>query len=315
MITKRIQMPLLFDVLPKRVYHKDSKVKPEEKDMKKLMRALACVMAVMLMLPCAMADTKVYKMGDYLGWYHSSTTQWGTANYHHGAYLTEENIENGTIKLGTATCTQGGTVTVTSREWESPNTPTGSSRWCTQSMRFQVEALGHNVSEFTPNNDATCDKNGTQTGTCDRCGESVTVEIENSQKQPTFTNYIPNGDATCTHPGTETAYCDDGCGVRDTRPGTIDPDKHIWSAWESNGDDTHSSHCTLNSEHGVETRPCRGGTATTTERAICVDCGGYYGSLAPAVPETGDEAMLAMWFVLAAVSAAGMFVILKRKRA
>ena len=44
--------------------------------------------------------------------------------------------------------------------------------------------------------------------------------------------------------------------------------------WTSNGDGTHSRHCTCNV---VETQNCHGGTATCTQRATCTVCGAEYG--------------------------------------
>ena len=45
--------------------------------------------------------------------------------------------------------------------------------------------------------------------------------------------------------------------------------------WTSNGDGTHSRHCTCNA---VETQNCSGGTATCTEKAKCAVCGAEYGN-------------------------------------
>lgn len=46
--------------------------------------------------------------------------------------------------------------------------------------------------------------------------------------------------------------------------------------WTSNGDGTHSRHCTCNV---VETQNCSGGTATCTEKAKCAVCGAEYGDV------------------------------------
>lgn len=48
--------------------------------------------------------------------------------------------------------------------------------------------------------------------------------------------------------------------------------------WTSNGNGTHSRHCTCNA---VETVRCSGGTATCTERAVCDVCKAEYGAIAP----------------------------------
>ena len=44
--------------------------------------------------------------------------------------------------------------------------------------------------------------------------------------------------------------------------------------WTSNGNGTHSRHCTCNA---VETQNCSGGTVTCTQRATCTVCGAEYG--------------------------------------
>ena len=54
---------------------------------------------------------------------------------------------------------------------------------------------------------------------------------------------------------------------------------HDWGAWTSNGNGTHTRVCARDSSH-TETDDCGGGTATCTELATCVVCGGTYGQLA-----------------------------------
>ena len=51
---------------------------------------------------------------------------------------------------------------------------------------------------------------------------------------------------------------------------------HDWGKWTSNGDGTHTHVCKRDKTH-TETVSCSGGTATCTEKATCVDCGGKYG--------------------------------------
>ena len=54
-------------------------------------------------------------------------------------------------------------------------------------------------------------------------------------------------------------------------------DEHTHNGnWTSNGDGTHSRHCTCNV---VETQNCSGGTATCTQRATCTVCGAEYGDV------------------------------------
>ena len=54
---------------------------------------------------------------------------------------------------------------------------------------------------------------------------------------------------------------------------------HDWGAWKPNGNGTHTRICARDSSH-TETDDCGGGTATCTELATCVVCGGTYGQLA-----------------------------------
>ena len=54
-------------------------------------------------------------------------------------------------------------------------------------------------------------------------------------------------------------------------------DEHTHNGnWTSNGNGTHSRHCTCNV---VETQNCSGGTATCTEKAKCAVCGAEYGDV------------------------------------
>jgi predicted outer membrane repeat protein len=51
---------------------------------------------------------------------------------------------------------------------------------------------------------------------------------------------------------------------------------HIWGAWTSNGDGTHSRTCTKDSSH-TETNSCSGGKATCQSPATCSTCSQTYG--------------------------------------
>ena len=53
--------------------------------------------------------------------------------------------------------------------------------------------------------------------------------------------------------------------------------QHVYGAWESNGDGTHTKTCANDSGH-TETLNCNGGTATCQVKAVCVDCGEEYGN-------------------------------------
>ena len=60
------------------------------------------------------------------------------------------------------------------------------------------ERLGHDFINYVYNNDATCTKNGTKTGTCSRenCGETNTIIQENSILGHSYVNWTSNYDGT-----------------------------------------------------------------------------------------------------------------------
>ena len=78
---------------------------------------------------------------------------------------------------------------------------------CGAVMSSRTEPLvapGHNVPDATYNNDATCEADGTKTGTCTICNESVTETAEN-----TALGHKMPADAVCGEMWT----CENGCGV------------------------------------------------------------------------------------------------------
>ena len=58
---------------------------------------------------------------------------------------------------------------------------------------------------------------------------------------------------------------------------------HVWGAWISNGDGTHTRTCAKDSSH-TETNACSGGTATCQNKAVCSTCNKPYGDLGNHVP-------------------------------
>ena len=58
---------------------------------------------------------------------------------------------------------------------------------------------------------------------------------------------------------------------------------HVWGAWISNGDGTHTRTCAKDSSH-TETNACSGGTATCQNKAVCSTCNKPYGDLGSHVP-------------------------------
>lgn len=95
---------------------------------------------------------------------------------------------------------------------------------------FEGAPLGHDVGNYTYNNDATCFADGTETGHCSRCDLDVTRTATGTKLTHSFTNYVLNGDANCLADGTETATCDHGCGTKNTRTAVgshLDPSLHV----------------------------------------------------------------------------------------
>ena len=75
-------------------------------------------------------------------------------------------------------------------------------------------------------------------------------------------------EATCTSPKT--------CKLCEETEG--DPAGHSYGAWVGNGDGTHTKTCSRDSSHKVNEN-CSGGSATCTDKAVCISCSEEYGEL------------------------------------
>lgn len=75
----------------------------------------------------------------------------------------------------------------------------------------------HSFTNYRYNGDATCEKDGTGTATCDLCEVTETAVMEGSALGHSFGQYISNKDATCEADGTKTARCI-RCEATDTQP-------------------------------------------------------------------------------------------------
>ncbi len=119
----------------------------------------------------------------------------------------------------------------------------------------------HSVAEYTDNNDATCYKNETKSGVCEKCNATVTEEIEDSKFPHTFINYIYDNNATCTADGTKTAKCEN-CNATDTITAEKTMLEHNFSdSWTIDKDAT----CT---EEGIKSHHCKDCTATKDETVL-----------------------------------------------
>ena len=88
---------------------------------------------------------------------------------------------------------------------------------CGASEKTEIETVDHKYETYVANNDATCQKNETETAECSfDCGEKHTREIENSTVDHKYTTYTSDKNAKCEEDGTKTALCDYGCETKNT---------------------------------------------------------------------------------------------------
>ena len=81
---------------------------------------------------------------------------------------------------------------------------------------------------------------------------------------------------TCIEQGYTTYTC--SCG--DTYVDSYTSETgHDYGNWICNGDNTHTKTCSNDNTH-TDTQTCNGGIATCQTKAVCEDCGNYYGQLA-----------------------------------
>ena len=103
----------------------------------------------------------------------------------------------------------------------------------------------------------------------DASGHWHACQTPNCNEQLAFTAHTPGPAATedapqiCTECGYELAPA-----LEHT---------HVWGAWISNGDGTHTRTCAKDSSH-TETNACSGGIATCQSSAICAVCNTAYGA-------------------------------------
>ena len=125
-----------------------------------------------------------------------------------------------------------------------------------------VETVDHEYESYVGNDDATCQKNETETAKCAfGCGAEDTREIANSTVDHKFENYVGNDDATCQDDATETAKCEFGCGETDTRDVAESKDSHKFVTYVRNNDAT----CQKNE---TETAKCAYGCGAEDTRDI-----------------------------------------------
>ena len=121
-----------------------------------------------------------------------------------------------------------------------------------------VAVTTHNYDNYVSNNNATCTRNGTETGKCTvpNCSATHTRMAANSKLAHEFGDYVPDADnlATCTTAGTKTAQCKH-CTATNT---ATDPAKgHSFTNYIPNGNATYE-------KDGTKTAKCDHCDATHT---------------------------------------------------
>ena len=114
---------------------------------------------------------------------------------------------------------------------------------------------GHQFVNYVSNNDATCTKDGTETGKCKCCDETDTRTEAGSKIPHKYVTYVSNNDATCQKDGTKTATCEYGCGTKDTVVDAGSKTAHIFTDYVSNNDATCQ-------KDGTKTATCEFGCGT-----------------------------------------------------
>ena len=78
---------------------------------------------------------------------------------------------------------------------------------------------------------------------------------------------------TCEEQGYTVYNCACGDSYKDNYTNALN---HAWGNWSSNNNGTHSRVCAYDNNH-IETLNCSGGSATCTQKAVCVVCLNAYG--------------------------------------
>ena len=137
----------------------------------------------------------------------------------------------------------------------------------------EVAEKGHTFTNYAPNNDATCETDGTKTAKCDNCDETDTKADEGSAKGHSFTSYVSNNDATCEADGTKTAKCDN-CDETDTMADEGSKKGHAygdaWASDESGHWHICANGCGIKGSESVHT-PDRA-EATEYDSVVCTVC-------------------------------------------
>ena len=174
--------------------------------------------------------------------------------------------------------------------------------------------------EWVFNNDAACEKNGTETGTCKHCKTTITREKADTALGHEFKNYVSDNNATCTENGTETAKCE-RCDKTDTRVQENSALGHDLGEWKVIKDATttetgikerHCAHCDYKETESIPviSKPVQPNDNSSDKDNSNADTN-------KESPKTGDQTNAGFFTALLSMSALGIagLTVLKKKKA
>lgn len=164
---------------------------------------------------------------------------------------------------------------------------------CNDKIYRDIAALGHDYGAYVETKPATCTEQGEETSTCSRCQDKLVRDTDALGHQPgEFTETKP---ATCTDKGEKVAIC--GICQAEVKA-EIPALGHKW-------DDGIVTKAATTTEKGEKTFTCENCHLTRTEEIAAL--GGDVGV------KTGDNAPIAVFALLAVLSAGGVLVLGKKK--
>jgi len=111
--------------------------------------------------------------------------------------------------------------------------------------------------------------------------------VSNGNGTHSKTNLADENDKITENCSGGTATCDSAAVCKDCNAAYGEPLGHDYE-YTSNGDGTHTVTCKNDATHTFSEN-CSGGTATTTDKAVCEKCNTAYGSTLPETPEDPED--------------------------
>ncbi len=120
----------------------------------------------------------------------------------------------------------------------------------------------HEYGQYWPDENATCEHDGTKTAYCNKCGMPDTLPDVGSKLDHVFSYYTYDDNASCAQDGTKTALCDICLTATDTVTDDRHPRfEHTFTDYKSNGDAT----CDTNGTKTAVCDSCHKATDTLEE--------------------------------------------------